>query len=656
MQHEQQTKDAQAKPDYLKHPIVLSNTKDQRATSFWRGYKQFWPFLRPYAPLAALGIMLTIPVGALDAVVAYFLKPFMDDVMIAQEQTFAQYVPIVIIAFTVVQGLLIYLAALVNGYVGGKLNFSIRTALYNKLLSFDSRFYDVNNSGSVIFRFFSDAESASSGLISNIRLFLTKFFSSVSLVCVLLYNSWQLSVLALGVLVILVVPLKIVRKRIKQIITRSVSGSTVIITLYNEITIGNRVIKAFNLKERMRQVFNDRADYLFRIGFKLTRDTEWLSPVMHLVSAIGVAGVLYYGVHLILTGVITSGAFVSFLAAFIMLYTPLKSIGNNYIKVQQALLALDRIYELLESRTFEDGLNEGDKVLTDIKDSIEFKDVHFSYTDDREILKGISFKVPTGKKIALVGNSGGGKTTVCSLIPRLYEADQGEILIDGINITDITLESLRSQIAMVFQDSFLFQDTIRNNIICAKPDATEEEIQTAVKSAYLDEFVSSLPHGLDTMLGERGVTLSGGQKQRMAIARAIIKNAPLVILDEATSALDNKSEKVVQKALDSLMKGRTTIVIAHRLSTIRDSDLILVVNDGLIVERGTHEELLKQQGAYAALYLSQFKAQEELKEDEALLEEAEKLEKERQEAEAAKKEQDPDNLGALKTAGAKEGL
>ncbi len=619
---QQQTYDGKAKPDYLKHPIVLSNTQDQKATSFLRGYRQFWPFLRPYLPLASLGIFLSIPVGALDAVVAYFLKPFMDDVMIAQEQSFAQYVPVFIIAFTVVQGLLIYLAALVNGYVGGKLNFSIRTALYDKLLSFDSRFYDVNNSGSVIFRFFNDAESASSGLISNIRLFLTKFFSSVSLVCVLLYNSWQLTVLALGVLVILVVPLKIVRKRIKQIITRSVSGSTVIITLYNETTVGNRVIKVFNLKERMRQVFSDKADYLFRIGFKLTRDTEWLSPVMHLVSAIGVAGVLYYGVHLILTGVITSGAFVSFLAAFIMLYTPLKSIGNNYIKVQQALLALDRIYELLESRTFEDGLNEGDKILTGIKKSIEFKDVHFSYTDDREILKGVSFKVPAGKKIALVGNSGGGKTTVCSLIPRLYEADRGQILIDGIDITGVTLESLRSQIAMVFQDSFLFQDTIRNNIICAKPDATEEEIQTAIKSAYLDEFISSLPDGLDTMLGERGVTLSGGQKQRMAIARAIIKNAPLVILDEATSALDNKSEKVVQKALDSLMKGRTTIVIAHRLSTIRDSDLILVVNDGLIVERGTHEELLKQQGAYAALYLSQFKAQEDLKDDGALLEEA----------------------------------
>ena len=203
------------------------------------------------------------------------------------------------------------------------------------------------------------------------------------------------------------------------------------------------------------------------------------------------------------------------------------------------------------------------------------------------------------------------KTTVCSLIPRLYEVDSGEILIDGKDIRSFTLESLRHQIAMVFQDSFLFQGTIRHNIVCGKPDATEEEIQQALKNAYLDEFVKTLPQGLETQIGERGVSLSGGQKQRLSIARALIRNAPLVILDEATSALDNKAEKVVQKALDKLMEGRTTIVIAHRLSTIRDSDLILVVNDGLIVERGSHEELLAQDGAYAALYRSQFKAKEQ---------------------------------------------
>ena len=282
----------------------------------------------------------------------------------------------------------------------------------------------------------------------------------------------------------------------------------------------------------------------------------------------------------ILDGTITSGAFVSFIAALMMIYAPLKSIGNNYISVQQSLLALDRIYDILNRKSFEEESGEDKLKLDSIKNIIEFKNVHFSYDKKREILKGISLTIPIGKKIALVGNSGGGKTTVCSLIPRLYNVTKGSILIDGKNIKDYSLLSLRSQIAIVFQDNFLFEGTIRENIVCARENASEEDIQTAVKSACLDEFLKTLPNGIDTKIGERGVTLSGGQKQRVAIARAIIKNASLVILDEATSALDNKSEKIVQQALDNLMKGKTTIVIAHRLSTIRDADQIVVLNDG----------------------------------------------------------------------------
>ncbi|MBU3826402.1 MAG: ATP-binding cassette domain-containing protein [Candidatus Anaerobiospirillum merdipullorum] len=593
------------------YPIILSDTADQAATSFLRGYRLFWPFLRPFWPMALLGIVLTIPVGALDAVIAAFLKPFTDQVMVAQKATFAAYVPAVIIVFTLVQGIFIYLSSLINGWVGGKINLLMRTKLYHKLLSFDTSFYDANNSGSVIFRFYNDAESASRGLISNIKLFLTKLFSSISLCAVLLYNSWELFCCAIGVLVFLILPLRIVRRRIKKIIARSVQGNTSIITLYNETTQGNRVIKAFSLQNLMKKTFQERADFIFRMNINLVRDTNWLSPVMHLVSAIGVALVLYFGLHLILTGQITSGSFVAFLAALIMLYTPLKTIGNNFISVQQALLALDRIYQLLNYHSFEEESAEGKQTLESIKQGIEFKDVHFSYRADREILKGVSFKVPVGRKLALVGNSGGGKTTVCSLIPRLYDIDAGSITIDGVDIRDFTLESLRSQIAVVFQDSFLFQGTIRDNITCAKPDATDEEIAQALERAYLTDFVASLKDGINTQIGERGISLSGGQKQRISIARALIRNAPIVILDEATSALDNKSEKVVQQALDELMRGRTTIVIAHRLSTIRDADEILVVNDGLIVEQGTHEELLRKGGAYAALYMSQFKSRED---------------------------------------------
>lgn len=589
-----------------KYPLVLSDVKSNPNTSFWRGYSQFWPFLKPYAVIAIVGMLLTIPVGALDAVVASFLKPFMDRVMVSQDKSFAYYVPLFIIGFSLAQGIFLYLSAYVNNYVGNRIAMDVKLKLYKKLINMETSFYNANNSGSVIYRFASDPDLATSGLINNIRLFLTKFFSSLSLVVVLVYNSWQLSIVAVGVLFLLFIPMQIVRKRVKQIVNRTVGANAKVMTLYNETSQGNREIKSFNLKSQMVKHFNETMTYLFRLNMKIVRDTNWLAPVMHLITACGVAGVLYFGLHLIMIGEITSGGFVAFLAALIMLYTPIKSIGNNYISVQQALLALDRIYQLLKEHSYENEDDSAKSKLLDIKEEINFKDVRFSYTNEREILKGVNFKVEVGTKVALVGNSGGGKTTVCSLIPRLYEIDSGVISIDGHDITEFSLDSLRSKVAMVFQDNFLFEGTIRQNLMYGRMDATEEEMNHAIKSAYLDDFVYNLPHGLDTLIGERGLLLSGGQKQRLAIARAILKNAPLVILDEATSALDNKSEKVVQKALDKLMEGRTTIVIAHRLSTVMDADKILVINDGHIVEEGTHQELLDLNGAYALLYNFQF--------------------------------------------------
>lgn len=576
-------------------------------TNFIRGYKQFWPFLKPIWMLGALGMLLTIPVGALDAVIASFLKPFIDNVMIKQQKGFADYVPIIIIGFTLIQGVFIYLSALVNNYVGTKISFSIKTKLYQKLLYLDTNYFETNSTGIIIYRFFNDADIASNGLISNIKLFLTRFFSSISLVCVLFYNSWQLALIALGIVSIIIIPLSTVKKAIKRIIDKAVTGQAEVYTHYNETVSGIRVVKSFGLRKYMDDQFDYKALGLFNLGMRMIRNTNWLTPILNLISALGVAGVMYFGVSFILDGTMTSGSFVAFIAALMMLYAPLKSIGNNYINVQNSLLALDRIYEILNLKSFEENPEKGEFELKTIQKEIDFKDVHFSYDGSREILKGISLTIPVGKKIALVGNSGGGKTTVCSLIPRLYNVTKGSILIDGKNIKDYSLSSLRSQIAVVFQDNFLFEGTIRENIVCARENATEEEIQTAVKSACLDEFLKTLPNGIDTKIGERGVTLSGGQKQRVAIARAIIKNASLVILDEATSALDNKSEKIVQQALDNLMKGKTTIVIAHRLSTIRDADQIVVLNDGQIAEQGTHEELLEKKGVYANLYLSQFK-------------------------------------------------
>ena len=590
-----------------KHPAQrLDVIIEQGSLSPLAGLKKFWPFLKPYIFLTILGVLLTIPVGGLDAAVASFLKPFMDNVMVDKNTEFALKVPFIIIGFTLVQGICIYTSNIVNTYVGARISTDLKLALYKKLLVSESVFFDKNTSGIVLLRFCNDADSATTGLITNVKLFLSKFWSSLGLLAVLLWNSWQLSFIALGVLILLVIPMKIARKKVMKIMSKNVEAQTKINTTYVETYSGIKIIKSFNLIKTMYEKFHREVEDIFKFSMKMTRDTNWLSPAMHLVTACGVAGVLYYGMYLITTGVITSGTFVAFLAALIMLYTPIKSIGNNYVGLQTALLALERIYVILDTPSFEANDGEGNKELIAISKEIKFNHVNFSYDGQRMILKDVNLSVPVGKKVALVGNSGGGKSTVCSLIPRLYELDSGSITVDGTDISEFTLSSLRDKISMVFQDNFLFDGTVRQNLMYGKADATDEEINRAIKSAYLDEFVQKLPKGIDTLIGERGLLLSGGQKQRLAIARAILKNAPIVILDEATSALDNKSEKVVQRALDKLMEGRTTIVIAHRLSTVMDADKILVINDGHVVEEGTHNDLLEKNGSYAVLYRSQF--------------------------------------------------
>lgn len=587
-------------------PQRLDVINEQGSLSGFTGFKKFWPFLKPYLFLTILGILLTIPVGALDAAVASFLKPFMDNVMVDKDTEFAYKVPFIIIGFTIVQGICIYTSNIVNSYVGSRIATNLKLALYKKLINNDSAFFDKNTSGIVLMRFCSDADTATTGLITNVKLFLSKFWSSLGLVVVLLYNSWQLSFIALGVLVFLILPMKVARKKVMKLMGLTVKASSKINSNYYETYSGIKIIKAFNLQNVIFAKFTQNIEEAFHLSMRMIRNTNWLGPAMHLVTALGVAGVLYYGLHLITTGQITSGTFVAFLAALIMLYTPIKSIGNNYVALQSALLALERIYKILDTTSYETNDGTGTKVLKDIKKEIKFNDVCFSYDGQREVLHKVNLTVPVGSKVALVGNSGGGKSTVTALIPRLYEIDSGSITIDGTDIKEFTISSLREQIAMVFQDNFLFDGTVRENLLYGKENATDKEIAFAIKSAYLDEFVKKLPQGLDTMIGERGLLLSGGQKQRLAIARAILKNAPVVILDEATSALDNKSEKVVQQALDKLMEGRTTIVIAHRLSTIMDSDKILVINDGNVVEEGSHSELLAKNGPYSVLYNSQF--------------------------------------------------
>ena len=590
----------------------MNNIKSKvEKIDFVKNYKRMWPYIKPYWFRALMAVLICIPIGGLDAVIALALKPYMDIVMIDKSIQSPWYIPIGIVLFTCLQGFLNYLATYLNTWVGGKITNALKFDLYKKLLTYETSFFDSRKSGDIIYRFNKDADLACSGLLNNIKTFTSRLFSSISLIGVLIYNSWQLSIIAITVLGCAFLPLARIRERIKEVMNKSVAAGSQIITIYNETYSGNKTITSYNLEKVQMHKFHEVLNNIFNFQIKITQRTSWLSPMMHVIVSIGIGAAIGYGSHLIITKTITSGNFVSFITALIMLYTPIKNLGNNLNDVQFSFMAIDRIFSMLNRKPLI--TNESNCIeMQGLKESIEYKNVFFKYNKKLpNVLENINFKVKAGTTTAFVGNSGGGKTTLVNLLPRFYNLESGEILFDGININKFTLSSLRHNIAVVFQDNFLFSGTIKENILLGKPNATDEEVKLAVQMAYLEEFVSSLEKGLDTEIGERGIRLSGGQKQRIAIARAFLKNAPIVVLDEATSALDNKAEAVVQKAIDNLMKDKTVFVIAHRLSTIKNADKIIVVNKAHIVEEGTHNELLQiRDGVYKSLYDAQFSKQD----------------------------------------------
>lgn len=575
-------------------------------THFINDYKRMWPYIRPYWGRALLAVLITIPVGAMDAVIAWALKPYMD-VMMIEKSVNTLWIPLAIVLFTSVQGIFTFTSRYVNTWVGSRINSDVKIHLFEKLMTFDVGYFDTTTSGTIMMRYNKDVDAACNGLINNLKQFFTRFFSSISLIVVLFYNSWQLALIAVLVLCCALLPLAWVRKRIAGLNKQTVFTNAEVVTHYNEAFGGNRVIASYNLYDYENRRFDSTLRRVFRLGMKMVQRTGFLSPFMHFVVSLGIALVIWVGSYLIITQRITPGNFVSFIAALILLYNPIKGIGNNFNNVQISLMAVERILELIDLKPHIIEAADAEE-LKGINNSIEYKNVCFEYVPGKPVLDNINLSIKKGETIALVGNSGGGKTTLVNLLPRFYDVSQGQIMIDGKDIRRYTLQSLRQNIAVVFQDNFLFAGTIRENILMGNKTASPEELQQAVENSFVSSFIKDLPQGLDTQIGERGTRLSGGQKQRIAIARAFIKNAPVVILDEATSALDNQSEAVVQQAIDNLMKDRTVIVIAHRLSTVRHADKIVVVNYGKIAESGTHEELLnKPDSIYASLYKAQLK-------------------------------------------------
>lgn len=564
------------------------------------------PYFKPYLFRTLLALLLAIPIGSLDAIIALSLKPYMDIVMLNKQMQSPLYIPFLIIIFTTIQGTLNYLATYMNDWVGGKVTNDLKIDLYKKLMHQSSSFFDKQTSGKVLKGYNNDADKSCSGLLTNIKTCISRLFSSISLIAVLFYNSWMLAIIAVIALSCAMIPLMKMKSTIKGVYNKSEGENAKVLTTYNEAFAGNKIIAAYNLYDLKKSQFNKLVNTVFGLRIKITQHVGWLSPLMHIIVSCGIGAVIGLGSYLIVQGKLTAGQFVSFITALIMLYTPIKGLGNNAKSMTTCLCAMERVVSKLDKKS---GIIDKPDAINfpDFKDKITFENINFEYKKDKPVLKNISFEVPKGETIALVGNSGGGKTTIVNLLPRFYKLKKGAIKIDGVSINDIKLNDLREHIAIVFQDNFLFEGSIRDNILLGKLDATEAELHNAIKNSYLEDYINSLENGLDTQIGERGVLLSGGQKQRIGIARAFLKNAPILILDEATSALDNQAEHIVQQAIDNLMKDRTVFVIAHRLSTIQNANRIAVINQGYLTELGTHEELLKiPNGDYKKLYNMQF--------------------------------------------------
>lgn len=588
---------------------------------------RIFPYIKPYLFRIILGFMVAIPLGLLDGVTAFALKPYMDYVIGGKSFAvdwhgisfsinpiqMAFILPIGVILFAAFQGVLRYLNGYLSTWTSQRITNDVKFDLFDRLIHMHPQFFDENSSGVIIQRYMNDPATASNGIVENIKTITTSLFGALGLIAVMLYSSWKLAIIGVIVLCAAFLPVALIRKRIKEASNKNMVIGGNITTNINETYSGNKIMAAYELQDRQNKYFKDQTWKSFNVNMSLYKRSGWMSPIMYIIASFGIATVLGVGTYLINSGEMTAGSFASFVTSLLLLYKPVKTLGNTLTGIQNIFVAMGRVFELFDLETeIKDCKNP--KTLMGINNNISFEHVDFEYIPNHPVLKDINLNISKNETLAIVGNSGGGKSTLVNLLPRFYDIKSGSIKFDGVDIREYSIKSLRHNISMVFQDNFLYSGTVKENIMMGKPDATTEELMSAIKSAHLEETIKELPQGLETLLGERGLTLSGGQRQRVAIARAMLRNAPIVILDEATSALDNESEAIVQKAMDNLMQNKTVFVIAHRLSTIKNANRIAVINEGELVELGTHEELMSiENGEYKHLYEMQFRTQEESK-------------------------------------------
>ncbi|MCA1905380.1 MAG: lipid A export permease/ATP-binding protein MsbA [Desulfarculus sp.] len=561
--------------------------------------------VRPYWGRLALAMVLMILVSASTSGMAYMVKPVMDDIFVAKDRAMLYLVPLVVIVLYVVKGGCSYGQSYLMQYVGQRIITQYRIDLYAHLQKLSLSYYDRVPTGELMSRITNDVNQIQGAVSSVVTGLLRELFTVIGLIVVLFWRDWFLAIFAVGVFPICAIPLVKFGRRLRKISHRSQETMADVSVLLHETISGARIVKGFCREQHEIERFSREAFRLFVLRMKDVSTRAISSPLMEFLGGIAIAGILFYGGWQVIEGRSTPGTFFSFLTALIMLYEPVKHLSGLNNEIQNGLASASRVYAVLDTKP--EILDRPDAIeLPRLSREIEFRGVGFSYRPGEPVLQDVNLIVPVGQVLALVGSSGGGKTTLVNLLPRFYEVTQGTILIDGVDIRQATLASLRGQIAIVTQQIVLFNDTVKNNIAYGRPEASQAEIEAAAEAAYALDFIQRLPQGFDTNIGEAGVLLSGGERQRLSIARALLADRPILILDEATSSLDTESEMYVQKALENLMQGRTTFVIAHRLSTIQRADRIIVMSGGRIVEEGRHQDLLARGGLYHRLHQMQF--------------------------------------------------
>lgn len=567
-------------------------------------YRRLFPFLRPYLPqfFLALGCMLVFSTttGALPFVVEHVF----DDIFARKNLAALQILPLIIMGTFLVRGIVNFGQAYLMEYIGQRIVEDLRNRLNIHLQYLSLAYFQRNPTGTILSRVTNDTNLVREALTQTSASIMKDATTLGALVIVAFVKDWFLAALAFIVFPLTIFPLMQISKKVRRFSRQGQGALGYLSALLQETIQGNRVVKAFGMEEYEQERFSAENRRIFRHSMKAGRLRAFVPAMVELVAACGIAAVVWYGGSSVIEGSRTQGAFVAFLTAMLLLYEPFKHLTRTSATIQNGLAAAERLFEVLDEPQ-EVADRPHARPLPGVSQCLDFHDVSFRYQEEW-VLRKINLTIRAGEVVALVGPSGGGKSTLADLIPRFYDVNQGQLCIDGIDIRDITLQSLRAQIAVVTQFTFLFNDSVRNNIAYGGPSRPIEEIMGAAQAAHAHDFIMALPDGYDTGIGELGVRLSGGQRQRLAIARALLKNAPILILDEATSSLDNESERLVQAAIERLMVGRTVLVIAHRLSTIQRADRIVVIENGAIVEEGCHEELLSHNAQYRKLYDLQF--------------------------------------------------